>query len=309
MEASITLKKVGKLVSDNTILASLTFGIEKGTLVALVGDSDAGKATLLKVIAGLENPNYGSVFLHGLDTNKRRSETRQTVAFIPHVVDLDPWLTLEQNIIFDALLYGSSKKKIESHIHEYGHALDMGNFMYSMAGDVPHGIQKKAMLIRALAHDPSILIMDEPTAFMDAPSRRLTWDLIRKLKGSKTIVYSSQFLPEVEAANDRIMVIHHGRVILDGSLDKLLVSTLEYHQFAIEFEKLSSKLFSTLSAVSSVVNPTKIGDTFQFYGRSRKVFFEVLNACTGALMKDLSIQKLSLQDLLDSAFSQKGMTE
>ncbi len=309
MEASITLKKVGKLVGDKTILASLTFGIEKGTLVALVGDNDAGKSALLKVLAGLENPNYGFVFLHGLDTNKRRRETRQTVAYVPHIVDLDPWLTLEQNIIFDALLYDSHIEKIESHIQEYGEALDMGYSMYSMAGNVPHGIQKKAMIIRALAHDPTILIMDEPTAFMDAPSRRLTWDLIRKLKGSKTIVYSSQFLPEVEAANDRIMVIHEGRVILDGSLDKLLVSTLEYHQFAIEFEKLTAKLFKTLSGVPTVVNPTKIGNTLHFYGRSRKVFFEVLNVCGGALMKDLSIQKLSLQDLLDSAFAQKEMTE
>ena len=57
----------------------------------------------------------------------------------------------------------------------------------------------------------------------------------------------------------------------------------------------------------SVVNPTKVGNTFHFYGRSRKVFFEVLNASTSALMKDLSIEKLSLQDLLDSAFAQKGM--
>jgi len=76
MEASITLKKVGKLAGDKTIIAGLTFGIEKGSLVAIVGDNDAGKSTLLKLLAGLENPNYGSVFLHGLDTDKRRLETR-----------------------------------------------------------------------------------------------------------------------------------------------------------------------------------------------------------------------------------------
>jgi ABC-type uncharacterized transport system ATPase subunit len=103
------------------------------------------------------------------------------------------------------------------------------------------------------------------------------------------------------------MVIHNGSVLLDGSLDKLLESTLEYHQFAIEFEDLNDSLFKTLCGVTTVVNPTKVGSTFHFYGRSRKVFFEVLNACAGALMKDLSIEKLSLQDLLDSAFAQKGM--
>ncbi len=307
MEASITLKKVGKLVGDKTILAGLTFGIEKGTMVAMVGDNDAGKSTLLRLIAGLENPNYGSVFLHGLDTNKRRLETRQTVAYVPHDIDLDPWLTLEQNIHFDALLYGAHKEKIQSRINEYSEALELGDFLYSMAGRIPLGIQKKAMIIRALAHDPTILIMDEPTAFMDAESRRLTWDLMRKISDNTTIVYSSQFLPEVEAANDRIMVIHDGQVLLDGSLDKLLESTLEYHQFAIEFEEITDELFNSLCAVVTVVNPTKVGNTFHFYGRSRKVFFEVLNACSGALMKDLSIEKLSLQDLLDSTFAQKGL--
>lgn len=307
MEASITLKKVGKLVGDKTILAGLTFGIEKGTIVAIVGDNDAGKSTMLRLIAGLENPNYGAVFLHGLDTEKRRIETRQTVAFIPHDIDLDPWLTLEQNIQFDARLYGEHRNKIQARIDDYSHALKLGSLLYSMAGRVPQGIQKKAMIIRALAHDPSILIMDEPTAFMDAKSRRLTWDLMRKLRGHKTIVYSSQFLPEIEAVNDRIMVIHNGSVLLDGSLDKLLESTLEYHQFAIEFEDLNENLFKILCSVTTVVNPTKVGNAFHFYGRSRKVFFEVLNACSDAIMKDLSIEKLSLQDLLDSTFAQKGL--
>ena len=117
---------------------------------------------------------------------------------------------------------------------------------------------------------------------------------MRKIKGDTTIVYSSQFLPEVEATNDRIMVIHDGRVLLDGSLDKLLESTLEYHQFDIEFEDLSEELFKSLCAVVTVVNPTKVGNTFHFYGRSRKVFFEVLNACSGAPMKDLSIENEQL---------------
>ena len=84
-------------------------------------------------------------------------------------------------------------------------------------------------------------------------------------------------------------------------------STLEYHQFAIEFEDLNENLFKILCSVTTVVNPTKVGNAFHFYGRSRKVFFEVLNACSDAIMKDLSIEKLSLQDLLDSTFAQKGL--
>ena len=71
MEASITLKKVGKLVGQKTILAGLTFGIEKGSLVAIVGVNDSGKSTLLKLFSGFENPDYGQVFIQGLDMNKK----------------------------------------------------------------------------------------------------------------------------------------------------------------------------------------------------------------------------------------------
>ena len=94
MAASITLKKVGKIIGGKTILAGLSFGIEKGSLVAIVGLNGAGKSTLLKLLSGFENPNYGQVFLHGLDMNKRRNETRKLIGYVPYENDLDPWLTL-----------------------------------------------------------------------------------------------------------------------------------------------------------------------------------------------------------------------
>ena len=106
MEASITLKKVGKLVDRKTILASLTFGIEKGSLVAIIGDNEAGKSMLLKVISGVEYQEYGQVFINGLDSKKRRSESMLSIGFVPHELDLDPWLTLEENIRFIGMLYG-----------------------------------------------------------------------------------------------------------------------------------------------------------------------------------------------------------
>lgn len=307
MEASITFKKVGKLFKGQTILAGLSFGIEKGTLVAIAGDNDAGKSALMHLLAGMENPDYGTVFLHGMDTNKRRTETRKNVAFVPQEIDFDPWLTLEQNIHFDALLYGTHFEKISERMLVYARELNLGEHLFSAAGNVPYGIQKKGMIIRALAHDPSILIMEEPTAFMDAESRRLTWNLLRKFSGEKTIVYSSQFLPEIESAHDRILVIHEGHVLLDGSLEKLLDSTKEYEQYSIIFEQLNEDLFNALCKVNTVINPTRVGNMFHFYGRTRQVFFDVLHASAGMKVIDFTVKKLALQDLLDSAFARKGM--
>jgi hypothetical protein len=94
---------------------------------------------------------------------------------------------------------------------------------------------------------------------------------------------------------------------MDGHLDKLLESTLDYHQFQIEFENLSDELFKKLTGVSTIVSPNKMDNIFHFYGRTRKVFFDVINAAAGELMIDLSVKKLGLRDLLDSEFAGRGL--
>ena len=307
MEASITLKKVGKLVSDKTILASLTFGVERGSLVAIIGDNEAGKSMLLKVIAGIEYQEFGQVFINGLDSQKRRLETLSSIGFVPHEIDLDPWLTLEENIRFMGMMYQVDIEIVNTRMVQLARELDINPYLKSMVQNISPGIIKKGMILRALIHDPNILILDEPTAFMDAESYRHTWDLLLRLRGEKTILYVSQSLKEVEEAHDRILVLEDGRIALDGSLDKLLGSTFEFHQFQIEFEELSDDLFKQLSKLPKVKNPSRIGHSIHFYGRERNVFFEVLNAATAAIMKDISVKKLGLQDLMDAKFAKDGI--
>ena len=156
-------------------------------------------------------------------------------------------------------------------------------------------------------HNPEILVLDEPTGFMDAPSVRLTWDLLKRLKGDKSIIYVSNALPEVEQAHDRILVFRDGKIIMDGSLDKLLESTLDYHQFQIEFDNLSDDLYKSLSNVSTVVSPSRINNIFHFYGRERSVFFDIVRAAAESFMIDLSVKKLGLRDLMDSEFAGGGL--
>tara|TARA_X000001036_G_scaffold264811_1_gene246031 strand:+ start:682 stop:1608 length:927 start_codon:yes stop_codon:yes gene_type:complete len=307
MEASITLKKVGKLIGDKTILAGLSFGIERGSLVAIVGLNDSGKSVLLKLLSGYENPNYGQVFIQGLDMNKRRSETRKLLGYVSFENDLDPWLTLQQNIEFNARLYSVEKSVFEQRLKKYSDALNLNAYLNQFAYRVSGGIQKKAMLVRALIHDPDILIMDEPTGYMDAESIRLTWDLIKELKGEKSIIYVSNSINEIELAHDRILVFHEGRIIMDGHLDKLLESTLDYHQFQIEFEVLTEDLYKKLKSISTIVSPNRMDNTFHFYGRTRTVFFDAIRAASDQIMVDLDVKKLGLRDLLDSEFAGRGL--
>ncbi len=307
MEASITLKKVGKLIGDKTILAGLSFGIERGTLVAIVGLNDSGKSILLKLLSGYENPNYGQVFVQGLDMEKRRSETRKLIGYVSYENDLDPWLTIEQNIRFNANLYSVNNILFKERLKKYSSALDLEPYLNEYAFRVSGGIQKKAMLLRGLIHDPDILVIDEPTGYMDAESIRQTWDLIKELKGQKSIIYVSNSLTEIEQAHDRILVFHEGRIIMDGHLDKLLESTLDYHQFQVEFENLSDDLYKTLKNIPTIVSPNRMDNIFHFYGRTRTVFFDVIKVASDQMMIDLDVKKLGLRDLLDSEFAGRGL--
>ena len=307
MEASITLKKVGKLIGDKTILAGLSFGIERGSLVAIVGLNDSGKSILLKLLSGYENPNYGQVFVQGLDMEKRRSETRKLIGYVSYENDLDPWLTIKQNIRFNANLYSVNNILFKERLKKYSSALDLEPYLNEYAFRVSGGIQKKAMLLRGLIHDPDILVIDEPTGYMDAESIRQTWDLIKELKGQKSIIYVSNSLTEIEQAHDRILVFHEGRIIMDGHLDKLLESTLDYHQFQVEFENLSDDLYKTLINIPTIVSPNRMDNIFHFYGRTRTVFFDVIKVASDQMMIDLDVKKLGLRDLLDSEFAGRGL--
>ena len=307
MEASITLKKVGKLIGDKTILAGLSFGIERGSLVAIVGLNDSGKSILLKLLSGYENPNYGQVFVQGLDMEKRRSETRKLIGYVSYENDLDPWLTIKQNIRFNANLYSVDNKLFKERLKKYSSALNLEPYLNEYAFRVSGGIQKKAMLLRGLIHDPDILVIDEPTGYMDAESIRQTWDLIKELKGQKSIIYVSNSLTEIEQAHDRILVFHEGRIIMDGHLDKLLESTLDYHQFQVEFENLSGDLYKTLKNIPTIVSPNRMDNIFHFYGRTRTVFFDVIKVASDQMMIDLDVKKLGLRDLLDSEFAGRGL--
>jgi hypothetical protein len=94
---------------------------------------------------------------------------------------------------------------------------------------------------------------------------------------------------------------------MDGHLDKLLESTLDYHQFQIEFENLSKELYKKLANVATVVSPNRLDNIFHFYGRTRNVFFDVIRAASDELMIDLNVKKLGLRDLLDSEFAGRGL--
>jgi ABC-2 type transport system ATP-binding protein len=300
MEASITLKKVGKLFEEKTVLAGLNFGIEKGSLVAIVGENNSGKSTLLRVIAGFDRPEYGEIYIHGLDSVNRRHEIRKMIGYVPLESDMDPWLTVEQNVRFIAELYGVKKYDIVDRMNALTAELQLQDFLNIPVKKLASGILKRALLLRALIHDPSILILDEPTGSMDSQSIKLTWRLLNRLRGKKTIVYVSKSLTEVESASDRIILLRDGRIALDGTLAKLLSNSNGLHHFRIVFNNLSESLYKQLTTVKNILSPMMENNSFEFYSRDKSVLLSVFSVIQDTPINDFEIRGFSLEDILQS---------
>lgn len=142
---------------------------------------------------------------------------------------------------------------------------------------------------------------------MDPDSSRQIWAILKNLQPEKTIVYTSQNLREVEQNHDRILILHEGKIVMDGHLDTLLESTVEYHQFRLELEEVTDDLFDQIEMLPSVVTPAKHGNVILFYGRSKSVFSQVLEKVNLQFVKDLEIKKLGLEDLLNSQSDQEDL--
>lgn len=308
MEASITFKKVGQLINGKTVLAGLTFGIERNSTVAIIGDNDdSGITEFLRIIAGLTSPNYGSLYINGLDSIKRQSDILKIIGYVPFQNDMDPWLTAEQNIKFINNLYNLEKKSSSSNLKYYVNALDLQDKLHVAVNKLSPGVLRKLTLLRELVREPDILVLDHPTAFMNANDRLLTWQLLKSLKGKITIIYSSSSLNVIEDFHDRILVFHNGGIHLDDNLENMLNNWIGKYQYAIEFEKLLTPLFREIEKIPGVILPKKENNTLYFNANDQNVLINVMYRLNSVSIIDFSSKEFHLRDLLAARFSEEGV--
>lgn len=298
MEASISLKKIGKVLNGRSVLAGLSFGIERGSIMAVVGPNDSGKSTLLKVIAGLSRPEFGSVFIDGMDVQLRKIETASVVGYMPQAANFDPHLTVLENLQFHGRLYGMTPELITSRISSLADRIGVLEFIHDFPHTLSAGLQKRAMLVRTLLPDPHILLLEEPTASLDLRSHYEVWDFLQEMRGSNTIVYTTQSVREAERFHDRLVIMHHGQVALDGSLDRLVENAGELYHFQIHFKKLTDEMFDRMTKVTTVVSPSRIGQVFDFYARQRRVFFEIMKLAIDDELVDYDAERVGLETLI-----------
>jgi ABC-2 type transport system ATP-binding protein len=209
----VQLRHVSKKFGALTALDDVSLDIRRQEIFALLGPNGAGKTTLIGIVAGLTKRSAGEVLVDGHDVTRDYRITRRTIGLVPQEVNFDPFFTVEEALRFQAGYFG--RKLTEENLLEILNALGLVDKRKSNTRTLSGGMKRRMLIAKALAHDPDVLFLDEPTAGVDVELRRDLWAYVRTLRSrGKTIVLTTHYLEEAEELADRVGIIDHGRLQL-----------------------------------------------------------------------------------------------
>ena len=218
----IQSSSISKHFGSATVLDKLDWQVMPGQVIGLLGRNGAGKSTLLECLLGLRELDAGSVRIHGEDVARLPDATRARIGYVPQKSDLFEWMTPRQMLgYFQALYPRWNEAKVEALLERWGFDKLMQNKPISKLSG---GEQQRLSIIRALAHDPELLVLDEPVSSLDPVGRR---DFLRELvdgviERGTTVVFSTHILSDLERVALDIAFLRDGRIALQGRLDELL---------------------------------------------------------------------------------------
>jgi ABC-2 type transport system ATP-binding protein len=194
-------------------LKKVDLEIERGEIFALLGPNGAGKTTLINIICGIVNPSTGSVIADGHDIQREYRAARQKIGLVPQELATDAFENVWATVTFSRGLFG--KPKDAAYLEKVLRDLSLWDKRNEKIMTLSGGMKRRVLIAKALAHEPQILFLDEPTAGVDVALRREMWEMVRALrKSGVTIILTTHYIEEAEMMADRIGVINRGEIIL-----------------------------------------------------------------------------------------------
>jgi len=222
---TIKIEHLRKEFKNVVAVSDLTLEINKGEIFGLLGVNGAGKTTTIKMLSGLIKPTSGSAKIFGKDLKEDLNEIKQIIAISPQESAIAKNLTVYENLLLMAELYGQSKKEAEENVKEVSHALSLDNYLKRRAKILSGGYKRRLSIAMALVLKPQILFLDEPTLGLDVINRHELWKIIADLKGKITIILTSHYMEEIAALTDHIAIMKDGNLLKVGALEEILKET------------------------------------------------------------------------------------
>jgi ABC-2 type transport system ATP-binding protein len=217
---AIQAESLSKLYGRFAAIRDVTFSIPKGQVVAFLGPNGAGKSTTMKILTGYMAPSSGTARMLGYDVGEDRLKIANRFGYLPENGPLYGDMTPRSFLEFMGTARGMTGVRLLERIETVVHQCALEAVIGKPISKLSKGYRQRVGMAQVLLHEPDILIMDEPTAGLDPNQIREVRQTIRRLGESKTILLSTHILQEVEAVAQRVIFIHEGRIVFDGTLDE-----------------------------------------------------------------------------------------
>lgn len=217
MKNAIETQKLTKFYKTREAVHELDLTVREGELYALLGVNGAGKTTTVKMLCGLSRPSSGDAKLLGSSIVTETRQAKQYVGISPQETAVAAQLSVQENLLFTARIYGFSRVQAQAKAAELLEAFSLTARAGDKAKSLSGGMQRRLSLAMALVSEPKILFLDEPTLGLDVLARRELWQAVQKLKGRVTVVLTTHYMEEAEALADRIGIMAGGRLLAEGT--------------------------------------------------------------------------------------------
>jgi len=288
-------------------LKGINLEIKRGEILALLGPNGAGKTTLINAICGVVVPTSGSISVDGFDVIKDFRKTRSMIGLVPQELQLEAFEKVFQNVSYTRGLYG--KRENPQVIEKILKDLSLWDKKDNRLRELSGGMKRRALIAKALSHEPQILFLDEPTAGVDINLRRDMWRVVKQLQEKGvTIILTTHYIEEAEAIADRVSVINHGEIILTENKDDLM-QKMGQKLLTIELQEKIETIPDSLKEYKLTITNEGQALCFTYNSQTEStgitaLLQEVKNS--GLKLKDLKSAQTSLENIFEQLLKESA---
>ncbi len=256
----IEVKGLSKSFGSVRALYDLSFTVPKGQIVGFLGANGAGKTTTMDILCGCIGADQGSAKICGFDITDSPIEAKKKLGYLPDEPPLHDDMLVSEFISYAAALNKVEKSKIPARVKQLVEMLSLGEVQNRLIGQLSKGYRQRVALAQAIAHNPEVLILDEPTEGLDPNQIVQIRTMIRELAGEHTILLSSHILSEVENTCDHIIIINKGQIVQQGTRDQILRQKDAGAVYRVRVQNDGLKFADTLKSMQGVASASLIED-------------------------------------------------
>ncbi len=215
MTNAIEVRDIVKKFGDFTAVDGINFEVKKGEIFGLLGPNGAGKSTLIRMMVTLLPPTSGTATINGFDVVKKADDVRRSIGVIPQAMTSDLELTVYENLLIFAKLYGVPRDTRTRLIADLLAGVELTQWADKPVKNLSGGMRRRVEIARGLVHEPRIFFLDEPTTGLDPVSRVAVWEMLAKIKSQRdlTILITTHYMDEADKLCDRIAIVDHGKLV------------------------------------------------------------------------------------------------